>query len=73
MSLITKEHSSLVLQIIKKLLSFKADKDEVILKDDISEYDAVVIALETDLLDGDIPTTEDGAVYTDKNGDIYVL
>lgn len=73
MSLITKEHFNIVLQTIKKLLSLKADKDEVVLKNEIEEDDALAIVLATDLIPSGIPTAEDGSIYTDENGVIYTL
>lgn len=73
MSLITKNQLSLVLQSIKTLLSFKANKDEVVYKDEITEYNAIVIAMETGLLPSEIPVAEDGAIYTDEKGVIYTL
>ena len=71
MSLITKEHSSLVLQIIKKLLSFKADKAEVVLRNEVEEEDAIQIAAKMGLVSP--VAAEDGAIYTDENGDVYTL
>ena len=74
MSLITKEHSSLVLQIIKKLLSFKADKTEVATKIDrseVEEEDAIQIVADMGLVSP--IAAEDGAIYTDENGDVYTL
>ena len=46
--------------------------DDDVETDEVDEYDAIVIALKTGLI-GDIPVAEDGAVYTDENGDIYIL
>ena len=71
MSLITKEHVSLVSQIIKKLLSFKADKAEVILRSEVEEEDAIQIVADMGLVSP--IAAEDGAVYTDENGDVYTL
>jgi hypothetical protein len=71
MSLITKEHLSLVLQTIKKLLSFKADKSEVVLRKEIEEAKAIAIAAEMGLVDP--ATAADGAIFTDENGAIYSL
>ena len=71
MSLITKDHLSLILKAIKKLLSFKADKSEVVLKSEVEEIDAIEIAVEMGLV---LPTTaEDGSIYTDENGALYSL
>ena len=65
MTLITKDHLSLILQTIKKLLSFKIDRNEV------REIDAIQIATKTGLVS---PTVaEDGSIYTDENGVLYTL
>jgi hypothetical protein len=65
MTLITKGHLSLILQSIKKLLSFKIDRSEV------REIDAIQIATKTGLIS---PTVaEDGSIYTDENGVLYTL
>ena len=65
MTLITKDHLSLILQSIKKLLSFKIDRSEV------REIDAIQIATNTGLIS---PTVaEDGSIYTDENGALYTL
>lgn len=71
MSLISKDNLSLTLQIIKKLLSFKANKDEVVLKDEVEEIDAIEIAVEAGLVSP--VAAEDGSVYTDENGAMYSL
>ena len=71
MSLITKQHLKLVLQSIKKLLSFKADKTEVVLKNEIEEEDAVELVVELGLVDP--VAAEDGSIYTDENGVMYSL
>ena len=76
MSLTTKNHLSLVLQTIKKLLSFQADKSELATKIDrseVEEEDAISVALTTDLIPSGIPLSEDGSIYTDENGVIYIL
>lgn len=71
MSLTTKDHLSLVLQTIKKLLSFKADKSEVVLKNEVEEEDAIQIAAEMGLV---FPVAaDDGSIYTDENGATYSL
>ena len=71
MSLITKDHLSLILQTIKKLLSFKADKSEVVLKNEVEEVDAIELAVKMGLVS---PTAaEDGSIYTDENGAMYSL
>ena len=69
MSLITKEHLSLTLQVIKKLLSFKADKSEVIMKNEIP--DPIKISAEMGLVNP--ITNENNAIYTDENGVLYTL
>jgi hypothetical protein len=74
MSLTTKEHLSLVLQITKKLLSFKADKTEVATKIDrseVEEEDAIQIVADMGLVSP--IAAEDGAIYTDENGAVYTL
>lgn len=74
MSLTTKEHLSLILQTIKKLLSFKADKTEVATKIDrseVEEEDAIQIVADMGLVSP--IAAEDGAIYTDENGDVYIL
>lgn len=74
MSIITKDHLSLTIQSIKKLLSLKADKTELATKIDrseIEEEDAVNVVAEMGLVSP--VAAEDGAVYTDENGDIYTL
>lgn len=71
MSLISKGSLSLTLQAIKKLLSFKADKSEVVLRDEVEEMDAIEIATEMGLI---TPlTAPDGSFYTDEDHAIYVL
>lgn len=71
MSLITKDNLSLTLKAIKKLLSFKADKSEVVLRNEVEEIDAIEIAADMGLVS---PTTaEDGSIYTDENGVLYSL
>lgn len=71
MSLTTKEHLSLVLQTIKKLLSFKADKSEVVLRSEVEEEDAIQIAAEMGLVSP--VAADDGSIYTDENGATYSL
>lgn len=69
--LITKHQLSLVLQALKKLLSFKADREEVVLRSEIEEIDAIELITETGLVS---PTVaEDGSIYTDENGVLYSL
>lgn len=71
MSLINKDHLSLTLKSLKKLLSFKADKDEVVLKNEIEKINAIKIAADMGLVSP--VAAEDGSIYTAKNGDIYTL
>lgn len=71
MSLITKQHLNTVLQVIKKLLSFKADKAEVVLRNEVEDEDAVEIVAEMGLIDP--VAAEDGSIYTDENGVMYSL
>lgn len=71
MSLITKEHLSLLLQTIKKLLNFKADKSEVIFRNEVEEADAIEIVMMAGLVDP--ATDENGSIYTDENGAMYSL
>ena len=71
MSLITKDHLSLTLKSLKKLLSFKADKTEVVLRNEVEEADAIELAAKMGLVS---PITEDdGSIYTDENGVLYTL
>lgn len=69
MSLTTTDHLSLTLQSIKKLLSLKANKNEVtpLLK----EEDAIKLAVDMDFIEPII--ADDGSIYTDRNGNIYSL
>lgn len=74
MSLISTENFNIILQSIKKLLSFKADKTELALKvdkSDITEYNAVALAHKTGLIKA--TCDEAGAIYTDEKGVIYTL
>lgn len=73
MSLITKDHLSLTLKTIKKLLSFKADKTEVVLRNEVEEVDAIELAMKTGLITSDIPISEDNSIYTDNDGKVYIL
>jgi hypothetical protein len=71
MSLITKDHLSLTLRVIKKLLSFKPDREEVVLRSEIEEVDALEILMEMNMV---APVTAaDGSVYVDENGAMYSL
>lgn len=71
MSLITKDHLSLTLQTIKKLLSFKADKAEVVLRSEVEEDDALNLSAELELVSP--VAADDGSIYTDENGVLYSL
>lgn len=71
MSLINKDHLSLTLQAIKKLLSFKAEKDEVVFRSEIEDEDALAIAMEMELVSP--VAADDGSIYTDENGAMYSL
>lgn len=71
MSLITTSNLNILLQTIKKLLSFKADKSEVVFRNEVEEEDALELSVEMGLVS---PTAaEDGAIYTDENGVLYAL
>ncbi len=69
--LITKHQLSLVITSIKKLLSFKADKTEVVLRNEVEETDAIELAAKMELVSP--AAAEDGAIYTDENGAAYSL
>ena len=71
MSLIAKDHLSLILQTIKKLLSFKADKSEVVLRNEFEDTDAIKLATKMGLVSP--AAAEDDCLYIDKNGNIYSL
>lgn len=71
MSLITKDHLPLVLKALKKLLSFKADRTEVVLKNEVEEVDAIELAARMGLVSP--VAAEDGSIYTDENGCVYSL
>ncbi len=71
MSLITKDHLSLTLKALKKLLSFKADKSEVVLRNEVEEIDAIELAANMGLVSP--IAAEDGSIYTDENGAVYIL
>ena len=74
MSLISKDNLKIVLQTLKKLLSFKADKVDLDLKIDkseVTELNAVAVAHRTGLVKA--TCAEDGGIYTDEKGVIYTL
>lgn len=73
MSLITKNQFNILIKVIKKLLSFKADKTELATKIDRSEIepmDAIELVAETGLVE---PAADDSYVFTDENDNIYSL
>lgn len=71
MPLISTENYGLILQSVKKLLSFKADKEEVVRRDEIEDIDAIKLSAEMGFIE---PVADaDGALYTDEKGDVYVL
>lgn len=71
MSLISKGNLSLTLQTLKKLLSFKPDRGEVVLKTEVEEIDAIELVTDMELVSP--VAAEDGSVYTDENGVLYSL
>ena len=71
MSLINKDHLSLTLKALKKLLSLKADKAEVVLRNEVEEVDAIELVAEMGLISP--VTADDGSIYTDENGVLYSL
>lgn len=72
MSLITKNHLNFVLQTIKTLLSFKADKTELATKIDRSELEnSIELSAEMGLIEP--VSADDGSIYTDENGVVYIL
>ena len=71
MSLISKDNLSLVLRSINKLLSFKADKSEVVLRNEVEEVYAIELAAKMGLVAP--AAAEDGSIYTDENGALYSL
>lgn len=71
MSLISKDHLSLTLKSLKKLLSFKADKSEVVLRSEVEEIDAIELATNMGLVSP--VAANDGSIYTDENGALYSL
>ena len=71
MSMTTKEHLGIFLQITKKLLSFKADKEEVVNKDEIDEGEALAVLAEADIVQP--VADENNAVFLDENKAVYIL
>ena len=74
MSLTTKGQLNIVLQTIKKLLSFKADKSELATKIDRSEVEEIdALELVTEMGFVSPVAASDGSIYTDGNGVLYSL
>lgn len=74
MSLTTKGQLNIVLQTIKKLLSFKADKSELATKIDRSEVEEIdALELVTEMGFVSPVAASDGSIYTDENGVLYSL
>ena len=71
MSLIQTSNFNIVLQSIKKLLSFKADKEEVVFRDEVEESKAIELVTKVGFVS---PATADGgSIYTDEKGVVYTL
>lgn len=71
MSLTTKNHLNIVIQTFKKLLSFKADKSEVVFRSEVEEEDAIILSTEMGLVSP--VAADDGSIYTDENNIVYTL
>ena len=56
---------------IHELVNQISNKDEVVLRNEIEEIDAVEIAVKAELISP--VAAEDGSVYTDENGVLYSL
>ena len=69
MALITKDHLSATLQILKKLLSLELNKK--IDRSEVEEEDALELVTELKLVTP--VTAADGSIYTDENGALYSL
>lgn len=54
-----------------EMMSFKADRNEVVLKSEIEEIDAIEIVADMGLVSP--IEAEDGSIYTDENGVLYSL
>ena len=65
MSMTTKQHLNLILQAMKKLLSFKIDRSEV------REINAIEVLAETDIVQP--VADENNTVFLDENNKVYVL
>ena len=61
----------MALQAIKKLLSFKADKTEVVLRNEVEEIDAVELAAKMGLITPVV--TQSNKIITDSQGRICSL
>lgn len=70
MSLISTDNLSLTLKAISKLLSFKANKSEVIDRGEIP--DEIEFVAKMELISAPV-VADDGSIYTDENGVIYTL
>ena len=66
MNLISKGHLYLTLQTIKKLLSFKIDKSDIITNEGTMDILFELGAIEP-------ITTSNGSILTSKTGEIYTL
>ena len=71
MSMTTKQNLSLTLQVMKKLLSFKADKEEVVNKSEVEDIDAIELMAETNIVQP--VADENNAVFLDENNAVYIL
>lgn len=71
MSLTTKNHLNIAVQTFKKLLSFKADKSEVVFRSEVEEEDAIILSTEMGLISP--VAADDGSIYTDENNIVYTL
>lgn len=72
MSLITKEHLSLTIQALKKLLSLKPNKEEVFLKSEMVSDDEFLGWLNDANVVEPLATTS-GEIYVNNNNEIYIL
>ena len=84
MSLVTKKHLNMVLQTIKKLLSFKADKivgsegqfvgfdadGDPVGQNAAGAKEALATLAELDIVE---PAHQDGVIYTDADGSIFTI
>jgi hypothetical protein len=72
MSLITKEHLSLTIQALKKLLSLKPNKEEVFLKSEMISDEEFLNWLSDENIVSPLATAS-GEIYIANNNEIYVL